>query len=63
MSQTAVESCCRCGRTIQIKDVKSYHVTEDYRLMCEPCFRIERSGEPAVEHGETEQDKSQGKKR
>ena len=63
MSQTAVETCCRCGRTIEIKDFKSYHVTEDYRLICEPCFRVERSGEPAERHGrEPEKNKASEKK-
>jgi recombinational DNA repair protein (RecF pathway) len=49
MTQTPVETCCRCGRTIDIKQYRSYHVTEDYRLICEPCFRTER---PTVSDGE-----------
>jgi hypothetical protein len=43
MTHTPVESCCKCGRTLDIKEHRSYHVTDDYRLICEPCFRAERT--------------------
>jgi hypothetical protein len=63
MNHTAVETCCRCGRMIDIKDIKSYHVTEDYRLICEPCFRVERADEPTRERdGEREEKKQPEKK-
>jgi hypothetical protein len=63
MTHTPVETCCRCGRTIDIKQYRSYHVTDDYRLICEPCFKAERAAVTAGERGrESEKKQSTEKK-
>lgn len=38
MENVAVELCCKCGKTIDIKNVRSYRVREDYHLVCIECF-------------------------
>jgi hypothetical protein len=37
----AIEPCCKCGRPIDLKKVKTYRVREDYRLICEECLKKE----------------------
>ena len=39
MPHAAVELCCKCGKTIDLKNVRSYRVREDYRLICIECFK------------------------
>jgi recombinational DNA repair protein (RecF pathway) len=39
MPHAAVELCCECGKTIDVKNVRSYRVREDYRLVCIECFK------------------------
>ncbi len=43
MTHTPVETCCRCGRTVDIKQYRSYHITDDYRLICDLCYRAEQA--------------------
>jgi recombinational DNA repair protein (RecF pathway) len=42
MPHAAVELCCQCGKTIDVKNVRSYRVREDYRLVCIECFNAQR---------------------
>lgn len=39
MPPIAVEVCCQCGKTIDLKNVRSYRVREDYRLICVECSK------------------------
>ena len=48
MPNVAVELCCKCGKTIDLKNARSYRVHEDYRLVCIECFKA-KSESPAPE--------------
>ena len=48
MPFTAIEPCCKCGRPIDLRKVKTYRVRDDYRLICEECLKTERA-RPALE--------------
>lgn len=49
MPSIAVEKCCKCGKTIDLKQVKSYRVRDDYRLVCRECAEAEKPAPPHVE--------------
>jgi len=39
MPYIAGEPCCKCGKLIDLKNVRSYRVRDDYRLICIECFK------------------------
>jgi hypothetical protein len=41
MPYTATDTCCNCGKVIDVRDFKSYRVRDDYRLMCVDCAKAE----------------------
>ena len=54
MPHATVESCCKCGKTIDVKNVRSYRVREDFRLICVECFKA-KSEAPAPESEKRQQ--------
>jgi hypothetical protein len=43
----ARDSCSKCGKEIVLRDVGSYKVLPNYRLICEECAREDGLIEPA----------------
>ena len=39
MPYVAVEPCSQCGKPIDLKNVRSYRVLDDYRAICIECFK------------------------
>jgi NMD protein affecting ribosome stability and mRNA decay len=37
MVNSATETCCKCGKEIFVKEVSSYKVLPNYRLLCSDC--------------------------
>jgi hypothetical protein len=37
MVYSATETCCKCGKEIFLKNVTSYKVLENFRLICADC--------------------------
>jgi hypothetical protein len=37
MVASAIENCCKCGQEISLKEVTSYKVLANFRLICADC--------------------------
>jgi recombinational DNA repair protein (RecF pathway) len=59
MPSIAIEKCCKCGKAIDLKQVKTYRVRDDFRLVCKECAEAEKTPPPHIE----ERKKSTEKKR
>jgi NMD protein affecting ribosome stability and mRNA decay len=46
MVKPAVETCCKCGREISLREVSSYKVLPNYRLLCKDCAKEDGLIEP-----------------
>lgn len=57
MPFTSVETCCKCGRPIDLKKVKTFRVGEDFRLVCEECLADRPSRPPERDRKKQEEKK------
>jgi len=37
MVASAIENCCKCGKEISVKEITSYKVLANFRLICAAC--------------------------